>query len=72
MNTASSLRKRNAKSSESAKNANKNGSSATMMKMYSQDDTPGIQVDPVSVLVGSLTFIASVFILHIVGKYTKA
>ncbi len=25
--------------------------------------------DPVFVLVGSLTFIASVFILHIVGKY---
>ena len=27
--------------------------------------------DPVVVLVGSLTFIASVFILHIVGKYLR-
>ncbi|KAJ1559779.1 Protein transport protein Sec61 subunit beta, partial [Cladochytrium tenue] len=41
-----------------------------MMKIYS-DDSPGIKVDPVVVLVGSLTFIASVFILHIVGKYTR-
>ncbi|KAI8911109.1 Pre protein translocase Sec Sec61-beta subunit [Gorgonomyces haynaldii] len=42
----------------------------SMMKIYT-DDAPGIQVDPVVVLVGSLTFIASVFILHIVGKYLK-
>ncbi|KAI9339318.1 protein transport protein Sec61 subunit beta [Obelidium mucronatum] len=41
-----------------------------MMKMYT-DDAPGIKVDPVVVLVGSLTFIASVFILHLVGKYTR-
>ncbi|KAI8922699.1 Sec61beta family-domain-containing protein [Entophlyctis helioformis] len=37
-----------------------------MMRIY-MDDSPGIKVDPVVVLVGSLTFIASVFILHI-GK----
>lgn len=41
-----------------------------MLKMYT-DDAPGLQVDPVVVLVGSLTFIASVFILHIVGKYLR-
>ncbi|KAI8833951.1 Sec61beta family-domain-containing protein [Chytriomyces cf. hyalinus JEL632] len=41
-----------------------------MMKIYT-DDSPGVKVDPVVVLVGSLTFIASVFILHLVGKYTR-
>ncbi|TPX44356.1 hypothetical protein SeMB42_g04373 [Synchytrium endobioticum] len=41
-----------------------------MMRIYT-DDSPGIKVDPVVVLVGSLTFIAAVFILHIVGRYIK-
>ncbi len=41
------------------------------MKIY-QDDAPGIKVDPVVVLVASLTFIASVFVLHIIGKFMRA
>lgn len=40
------------------------------MKIYA-DDAPGIKVDPVVVLVASLTFIASVFVLHIVGKLVR-
>merc|ERR1711868_40113 len=35
-------------------------------------DSPGIKVGPVPVLVMSLMFIASVFILHIWGKYTRS
>jgi len=41
-----------------------------VMKIYT-DDSPGLKVDPVVVLVFSLAFIASVFLLHIIGKYTK-
>lgn len=60
------------------------GTAASMMRMYS-DDTPGIKVyvcphvlillitsDPIVVLVMSLVFIGSVFILHIWGKYARA
>ncbi|KAG0171505.1 hypothetical protein DFQ28_001012 [Apophysomyces sp. BC1034] len=47
------------------------GSTSGMMRIYS-DDSPGLRVDPVVVLVLSLTFIASVFGLHIVGKFLRA
>ncbi|KAL3895435.1 MAG: hypothetical protein SGCHY_004700 [Lobulomycetales sp.] len=72
--TASQLRKRNAQSSNAA--AAKRGesrpqNSATMLKMYQDDAQNSIKVDPVFVLVGSLTFIASVFILHLVGRFVK-
>ncbi|XP_067933414.1 protein transport protein Sec61 subunit beta-like [Watersipora subatra] len=46
------------------------GSAAGMWKFYSED-SPGIKVGPVPVLVMSLLFIASVFVLHIWGKYTR-
>jgi len=46
------------------------GSSSTMMKLYT-DDAPGLKVDPVVVIVLSLAFIASVFLLHIYGKFTR-
>ncbi|XP_064474861.1 protein transport protein Sec61 subunit beta-like [Ornithodoros turicata] len=42
-----------------------------MWKFYT-DDSPGIKVGPVPVLVMSLLFIASVFMLHIWGKYTRS
>ncbi|KAJ1832812.1 hypothetical protein LPJ63_003243 [Coemansia sp. RSA 2711] len=45
------------------------GSTQTMMRLYT-DDAPGLKVDPVVVLVLSLVFIASVFLLHIYGKLT--
>ncbi|XP_046565257.1 protein transport protein Sec61 subunit beta-like [Haliotis rubra] len=47
------------------------GSSAGMWRFYTED-SPGIKVGPVPVLVMSLLFIASVFMLHIWGKYTRA
>ncbi|BFZ15449.1 hypothetical protein BsWGS_18488 [Bradybaena similaris] len=46
------------------------GSSAGMWRFYTED-SPGIKVGPVPVLVMSLIFIASVFMLHIWGKYTR-
>merc|ERR1711971_832235 len=36
------------------------------------DDSPGIKVGPVPVLVMSLLFIACVFMLHIWGKFNRA
>ncbi|KAI9007531.1 Sec61beta family-domain-containing protein [Phycomyces blakesleeanus] len=46
------------------------GSTSSMMRIYS-DDSPGLRADPVVVLVLSLAFIASVFGLHIVGKFLR-
>ncbi|CDW52456.1 Sec61 beta domain containing protein [Trichuris trichiura] len=42
-----------------------------MWRFYT-DDSPGIKIGPVPVLVMSLVFIASVFMLHIWGKYARA
>ncbi|XP_074597964.1 sec61 translocon subunit beta [Brevipalpus obovatus] len=46
-------------------------SSGGMWRFYT-DDSPGIKVGPVPVLVMSLVFIACVFVLHIWGKYTRS
>jgi len=43
----------------------------SMWKFYTED-SPGIKVGPVPVLIMSLAFIASVFILHIWGKFTRS
>uniref|UniRef100_A0A8P4K063 Protein transport protein Sec61 subunit beta n=1 Tax=Dicentrarchus labrax TaxID=13489 RepID=A0A8P4K063_DICLA len=49
------------------------GSAGTggMWRFYTED-SPGLKVGPVPVLVMSLLFIASVFMLHIWGKYTRS
>ncbi|XP_071822479.1 protein transport protein Sec61 subunit beta-like [Apostichopus japonicus] len=47
------------------------GGGGGMWRFYTED-SPGIKVGPVPVLVMSLIFIASVFMLHIWGKYTRA
>ncbi|KAG0373013.1 Protein transport protein Sec61 subunit beta [Mortierella sp. AD032] len=64
------LRKRTTSSKEKTSRA-PGPSTAGMMRIYT-DDSPGLRVDPVVVLVLSLAFIASVFALHIYGKLTKA
>merc|ERR1712096_235178 len=46
-------------------------SSGGMWRFYT-DDSPGIKVGPVPVLVMSLLFISCVFMLHIWGKYNRA
>ncbi|KAF4518036.1 hypothetical protein B566_EDAN009269 [Ephemera danica] len=48
------------------------GTTSTGMWRFYTDDSPGIRVGPVPVLVMSLLFIASVFMLHIWGKYTRS
>ncbi|CAG8578153.1 3233_t:CDS:2 [Paraglomus brasilianum] len=49
---------------------NRASSSATMLKFYT-DDSPGLKVDPVAVIIIALAFIGSVFLLHIYGKFTR-
>jgi len=41
-----------------------------MWKFYT-DDSPGFKVGPVPVLVMSVLFIFSVFVLHMYGKLTR-
>ncbi|TFK67214.1 Pre protein translocase Sec Sec61-beta subunit [Pluteus cervinus] len=55
----------------STRAAGAGGSSNTMLKLYT-DDSPGLRVDPFIVLVLSLSFIASIFLLHISAKVIKA
>ncbi|CAF0710053.1 unnamed protein product [Brachionus calyciflorus] len=50
---------------------NNAGGGAGMWRFYTED-SPGLKVGPVPVLVMSLIFIASVFVLHILGKYTRS
>uniref|UniRef100_A0A7E4V4T9 PH domain-containing protein n=1 Tax=Panagrellus redivivus TaxID=6233 RepID=A0A7E4V4T9_PANRE len=45
--------------------------SGGLWKFYTEDST-GLKIGPVPVLVLSLVFIASVFVLHIWGKYTRS
>ncbi|KKK22400.1 transport protein [Aspergillus rambellii] len=60
---------RNARPS-STRAAGAGGSSSTMLKLYT-DESPGLRVDPVVVLVLSLGFIFSVVGLHVIAKITR-
>ncbi|KAJ2918127.1 hypothetical protein MD484_g2325, partial [Candolleomyces efflorescens] len=55
----------------STRAAGAGGSSNTMLKLYT-DDSPGLRIDPFIVLVLSLSFIASIFFLHISAKLIRA
>ncbi|KAL3097498.1 hypothetical protein niasHS_003946 [Heterodera schachtii] len=44
--------------------------SGGLWRFYTEDST-GLKIGPVPVLVMSLVFIASVFVLHIWGKYSR-
>ncbi|KAF9447361.1 Pre protein translocase Sec Sec61-beta subunit [Macrolepiota fuliginosa MF-IS2] len=55
----------------STRAAGAGGSSNTMLKLYT-DDSPGVRVDPFIVLVLSLSFIGSIFFLHISAKIIRA
>ncbi|KAG6368092.1 hypothetical protein INS49_002292 [Diaporthe citri] len=54
----------------STRSAGAGGSSSTMLRLYT-DESPGLKVDPVVVLVLSLVFIFSVVALHIIAKITR-
>ncbi|XP_063778730.1 protein transport protein Sec61 subunit beta [Pseudophryne corroboree] len=68
----STVRQRKTTSS-SARSSGRTTSAGTggMWRFYTED-SPGLKVGPVPVLVMSLLFIASVFMLHIWGKYTRS
>ncbi|KZT55612.1 putative translocon subunit [Calocera cornea HHB12733] len=72
------VRRRAASSKEVAQRPNSTraagagGSSSTMMRLYTNDDSAGLKVDPYVVLVLSICFIGSVFFLHIAAKLIKA
>ncbi|CCA68357.1 probable translocon subunit [Serendipita indica DSM 11827] len=55
----------------SARAAGAGGSSNTMLKLYT-DDSPGLRVDPFVVLILSLSFIGSIFFLHISAKIIRS
>ncbi|EIW75547.1 Pre protein translocase Sec Sec61-beta subunit [Coniophora puteana RWD-64-598 SS2] len=55
----------------STRAAGAGGSSGTMLKLYT-DDSPGLRVDPFVVLILSLSFIASIFFLHISAKIIRS
>ncbi|KAF7639059.1 Protein transport protein Sec61 subunit beta [Meloidogyne graminicola] len=54
-----------------ARTAGGGTNSGGLWRFYTEDST-GLKIGPVPVLVMSLVFIASVFILHIWGKYSRS
>lgn len=64
-------RKTTSSSNASKSRATSGAGTGGMWRFYT-DDSPGIKVGPVPVLVMSLLFIASVFMLHIWGKYNRS
>ncbi|XKL59026.1 hypothetical protein PGB90_000042 [Kerria lacca] len=69
--SGSTLRQRKSTTTTTRSRAAGGAGSGGMWRFYT-DDSPGVKVGPVPVLVMSLLFIASVFMLHIWGKYTRA
>uniref|UniRef100_L7M5V1 Protein transport protein Sec61 subunit beta n=3 Tax=Ixodidae TaxID=6939 RepID=L7M5V1_RHIPC len=67
----STVKQRKTTSASSGRTRTPGAAGGGMWKFYT-DDSPGIKVGPVPVLVMSLLFIASVFMLHIWGKYTRS
>ncbi|ODN93507.1 protein transporter SEC61 subunit beta [Cryptococcus wingfieldii CBS 7118] len=56
----------------STRSAGAGGSSNTMLKLYTDSGEAGLKVDPYVVLVLSISFIASIFFLHIVAKVVRS
>ncbi|WOO78052.1 Protein transport protein Sec61 subunit beta [Vanrija pseudolonga] len=56
----------------SARAAGAGGSSNTMLKLYTDSGDAGLKVDPFVVIVLALSFIASIFFLHIAAKIVRA
>ncbi|KAG8919565.1 Arf guanine nucleotide exchange factor sbh1 [Tulasnella sp. 418] len=54
----------------STRAAGAGGSSNTMLRLYT-DDSPGLRVDPFVVMILSLSFIGSIFFLHISAKVIR-
>ncbi|XP_032530012.1 protein transport protein Sec61 subunit beta [Danaus plexippus] len=70
--TGGTVRQRKSTTTTTAARNRSTGAGTGGMWRFYTDDSPGVKVGPVPVLVMSLLFIASVFMLHIWGKYTRA
>merc|ERR1711988_376575 len=70
--SAGGARQRKGASSGAVRTTRAGGTSSGGMWRFYTDDSPGIKVGPVPVLVMSLLFIACVFMLHIWEKYNRA
>lgn len=64
---AANLRRRKTGGSGGGGGAAGGGASGSMLQFYT-DDAPGLKISPNVVLVMSIGFIASVALLHVVGK----
>jgi len=69
--SSGTVRQRRTATTSSSTSGRSSASTGSMWRFYT-DDSPGIKVGPLPVLVGSLIFIATVFVLHIWGKYTRS
>ncbi|KAG8185880.1 hypothetical protein JTE90_028884 [Oedothorax gibbosus] len=69
--SGSTVKQRKTGSTNASNRTRTTGANSGGMWRFYTDDSPGIKVGPVPVLVMSLLFIASVFMLHIWGKYTR-
>ncbi|GAA5943812.1 SEC61-beta family protein [Sporobolomyces koalae] len=58
-------------SPNSPRAAGAGGSTNTMMRLYTQDDNPGLKVDPVIVLSLAVVFVFSVVSLHLISKFMR-
>lgn len=57
--------------SSSSSAAKSRANTGGMWRFYT-DDSPGIKIGPVPVLIISIVFILCVFLLHIWGKFTRS
>ncbi|GAB2232298.1 hypothetical protein Droror1_Dr00011330 [Drosera rotundifolia] len=64
---AASLRRRRTTSSSGGAAG---GATGSMLQFYT-DDAPGLKISPNVVLIMSISFIAFVAVLHVVGKFTR-
>eukprot|EP00898_Chlorokybus_atmophyticus_P008136 jgi/Chlat1/8323/Chrsp8S00674 len=67
---AAGLRRRRA-ATGTATQGNMNSGNSGMLRFYTED-APGLRISPPAVLIMSLLFIASVTILHVIGKLYNA
>lgn len=65
------IRQRKSAGSLSSSSSKNRANTGGMWHFYT-DDSPGIKIGPVPVLVMSLVFILCVFMMHIWGKYNRA
>ncbi|CCD67384.1 Protein transport protein Sec61 subunit beta [Caenorhabditis elegans] len=69
--TTGGVRQRKGGAAAAPARARAGGNNGGLWRFYTEDST-GLKIGPVPVLVMSLVFIASVFVLHIWGKFTRS